>query len=322
MEVLTKLLETYLGYLTYVQPVVYGAQLCRSEQPDPNQVTNVTLTLIFAWVMEVADKLFLSSFIAMRTVYITGRIVLCLYFVHPKFLGAQRTYNKLFGGLVDTYLPMVDDLLLRHVAAVGEWGVVRYATTVGMTILRGVSEVFDIARRLLEATSATTVSPAPLPSRLSQTREGAALTSPTPDADNDERGAGPSSDGDRVMWGVEQDDVATPPLVPARRAPKPPTPPPRSPRLVTVSVMSRSLPEGLVPDPTPPPPPPLPPPSYQFGGSDSDSSEESIQYEVETGAPFAAVRPERGMGAGNAADVGNSYTMMQIRRRLHEQSGS
>ena len=138
------LLRGYLVYLSFVQPVIYGAQLCHSPNPDPLQVTNVTLTLIFSWLLEVADVIFLSSFIAMRWLYICARIVLALYFAHPRFLGATQIYSKFFATFVDNYSPVIDSI---------------------------VAAVAGIAKTLLEASSTTTVPAAPLPRRMSQARE-------------------------------------------------------------------------------------------------------------------------------------------------------
>lgn len=165
------LLRGYLVYLSFVQPVIYGAQLCHSPNPDPLQVTNVTLTLIFSWLLEVADVIFLSSFIAMRWLYICARIVLALYFAHPRFLGATQIYSKFFATFVDNYSPVIDSIVMRHVQTIGESGFMQYGAFVSMGLMRGVAAVAGIAKTLLEASSTTTVPAAPLPRRMSQARE-------------------------------------------------------------------------------------------------------------------------------------------------------
>jgi hypothetical protein len=172
---LESLLRGYLVYLSFVQPVIYGAQLCRSTNSDPLQVTNVTLTLIFSWLLEVADAVFLSSFIAMRWLYVCARIVLALYFAHPRFLGAVRIYRKLFATLVDNYSPVIDSMVIRHVETIGESGLMQYGAYVSAELMRGVAAVGGIAKTLLEASSTTTVPAAPLPRRMSQAREDRAL---------------------------------------------------------------------------------------------------------------------------------------------------
>lgn len=161
------LLRVFLAYVTFVRPVMYGAQLCKKDNPDPKQVTNVTLALVFSWLMELADMLFLSSFIAARSLYMAARVVLCLYFSHPGFLGALRVYEKIFAPLVDAYGPMVDSLIVQHIETIGHSGIMHYCTTVGMSLFRVVMEVVDIAKRLVESTADTEVPAAPLPRRLS-----------------------------------------------------------------------------------------------------------------------------------------------------------
>ncbi|KAK7202274.1 hypothetical protein NESM_000298900 [Novymonas esmeraldas] len=165
------LLRGYLGYLSFVQPVIYGAQLCHSPHPDPVQVTNVTLTLIFAWLLEVADVLFLSSFIAMRWLYLCARIVLALFFAHPRFLGAVAVYQRLFANLVDVYSPAIDSIVVRHVQSIGDSGLIQYGTQVCTGLLRGTAAVARIATALVEASATTTVPAAPLPRRMSQARD-------------------------------------------------------------------------------------------------------------------------------------------------------
>ncbi|KPI87049.1 hypothetical protein ABL78_3861 [Leptomonas seymouri] len=169
------LLRGYLVYLSFVQPVIYGAQLCHSPHPDPLQVTNVTLTLIFSWLLEVADVIFLSSFIAMRWLYVCARIVLALYFAHPRFLGAVQIYRKLFLNLVDNYSPVVDSIVVRHVETIGESGLMQYGALVSAGLMRGVAAVGGIAKTLLVASATTSVPPAPLPRRMSQARDSGAL---------------------------------------------------------------------------------------------------------------------------------------------------
>lgn len=168
---LETLLRGYLVYLSFIQPVVYGAQLCRSTSPDPVQVTNVTLTLIFAWLLEVADVVFLSSFIAMRWLYLAARIVLALYFAHPRFLGAVRIYRKLFASLVDTYSPVIDSVVMRHVQTIGDSGLMQYGAVLSTGLLRGMAAVAGIAKTLMEASVTTNVPAAALPRRMSQARD-------------------------------------------------------------------------------------------------------------------------------------------------------
>lgn len=160
-------LRVALAYLTYVRPVMYGAHLCKKENPNPTHVTNITLALIFGWLMEVADAMFFSSLIAARSLWLFVRIVLCLYFCHPTFLGALNLYEKVLGRLIDAYGPMVDTLLVHHIDAIANTGIVHYSTTVVMSLFRVVMEVVDIARRLMESTTTTEVPAASLPRRLS-----------------------------------------------------------------------------------------------------------------------------------------------------------
>lgn len=173
---LETLLRGYLVYLSFVQPVIYGAQLCHSPSPDPQQVTNVTLTLIFAWLLEVADVLFLSSFIAMRWLYLAARVVLALYFAHPRFLGATQVYRKLFATLIDTYSPAIDAIVVRHVATIGESGIMQYGAYLTAGLMRGMAAVAGIASTLLEASATTTVPAAALPRRMSQARDDRLVT--------------------------------------------------------------------------------------------------------------------------------------------------
>ncbi|KAG5490810.1 hypothetical protein JKF63_00932 [Porcisia hertigi] len=165
------LLRSYLVYLSFVQPVIYGAQLCRSRHSDALQVTNVTLTLIFAWLLEVVDVLFLSPLMAMYWLYLCARIVLALYFAHPRFVGAVQVYQRLFAGLVDTYSPVIDAVVVRHVQIIGDWGLIQYGTHVCTALLRGIAAVAGIARTLMEASTTTTVPAASLPRSMSQERE-------------------------------------------------------------------------------------------------------------------------------------------------------
>lgn len=164
---LVALLRGLLAYVMYVRPVMYGARLCKSESPDPKQVTNITLTLIFNWILELADLVFLSSFIASRNLYTVARIVVCLYFAHPRFLGALSVYEKAVAPLIDAYGPMVDSLFMQHMDAIARSGIVHYCTAVSMSFFRIVTEVFDIAKRLMESTADTEVPAAELPRRLS-----------------------------------------------------------------------------------------------------------------------------------------------------------
>ncbi|KAG5464491.1 hypothetical protein LSCM1_00681 [Leishmania martiniquensis] len=166
------LLHGYLWYLSFVQPVVYGAQLCHTPDPDALQVTNVTLTLIFAWLLEVADVLFLSSFIAMRWLYLCARIVLALYLAHHRFLGAVKVYQRLFASLVDTYAPAIDSVVVRHVQTIGDSGLIQYGTQLCAGLLRGIAAIAGIAKTLMEASTTTTVPAAPLRRHMSQERNG------------------------------------------------------------------------------------------------------------------------------------------------------
>lgn len=165
------LLRGYLVYLSFVQPVIYGAQLCHAAAPDPLQVTNVTLTLIFAWLLEVADVLFISSFIAMRWLYLCGRIILALYFAHPRFLGAVQVYRRVFASLVDVYSPVIDSIVVRHVQTIGDSGLIQYGTQMCTGMLRGLAALAAMAKALLEASATTTVPAAALPRRMSQERD-------------------------------------------------------------------------------------------------------------------------------------------------------
>ncbi|TPP49506.1 hypothetical protein CGC20_18915 [Leishmania donovani] len=128
------LLRGYLMYLSFVQPVIYGAQLCRSPDPDALQVTNVTLTLIFAWLLEV--------------------------------------YERLFSSLVDTYFPVIDSVVARHVQTICNSGLTQYGAQVCIGLLRGIAAAAGIAKTLMEVSSTTTVRVAPLPRRMSQERGG------------------------------------------------------------------------------------------------------------------------------------------------------
>ncbi|KPA81822.1 hypothetical protein ABB37_04087 [Leptomonas pyrrhocoris] len=193
------LLRGYLVYLSFVQPVVYGAQLCHSPNPDPQQVTNVTLTLIFSWLLEVADVVFLSSFIAMRWLYVCARIVLALYLAHPRFLGSVQIYRKLFATLVDNYSPVVDSIVVRHVQTIGESGLMQYGALLSAGLMRGVAALGGIAKTLLEASAATSVPAASLPRRMSQARDDTAL---------------------ETAYG-EHVEAVPPPLPPARQSPPP-----------------------------------------------------------------------------------------------------
>lgn len=166
------LLRGYLVYLSFVQPVVYGAQLCHSPDPDVRQVTNVTLTLIFAWLLEVADVLFLSSFIAMRWLYLCARITLALYFSHHHFLGAVQVYERLFSSLVDTYLPVIDSVVVHHVQIICNSGLTQYGTQMCIGLLRGIAAAAGIAKTLMEVSATTTARVTPLPRRMSQERGG------------------------------------------------------------------------------------------------------------------------------------------------------
>ncbi|CAG9584203.1 conserved hypothetical protein [Leishmania major strain Friedlin] len=166
------LLRGYLVYLSFVQPVIYGAQLCRSPDPDALQVTNVTLTLIFAWLLEVADVLFLTPFIAMRWLYLCARIVLALYFSHHRFLGAVQVYERFFSSLVDTYFPVIDSVVVRHVQTICSSGLAQYGAQVCIGLLRGITAAAGIAKTLMEVSPTTTVRVAPLPRRMSQVRGG------------------------------------------------------------------------------------------------------------------------------------------------------
>lgn len=163
---LTFILRSYLTYISFVQPVIYGAQLCRSPTPDPLQVTNVTLTLVLSWLLEIADAAFLTSFIAMRSLYLVARIILCLYFAHPRFSGAVQIYSRCFAGPVETYAPLLDALVMRHIEAIGALGGVRYISYMSLLLLKGAAEVVDIARRLMEASTTTSVAAAELPRSL------------------------------------------------------------------------------------------------------------------------------------------------------------
>lgn len=165
------LLDLYLNYLTFLQPVIRGAKLCNEVDPNPRQVANTLLALIFSVLMVLADRFFLSSLIATRTVYTFARIVLCLYFSHPKFLGALRIYERLFATLVENYTPMLDALVLQHIEAMREWGLVKYSTTIGVSFVRAGAEIMDIAQRLVASSSDTKIRPARLQRRLSQTLE-------------------------------------------------------------------------------------------------------------------------------------------------------
>ncbi|CAD2213267.1 hypothetical protein AGDE_01368 [Angomonas deanei] len=171
MSFLESTLNFVLFYLTYVNPVVRGTRLCQQPNPNASQVSNVALTLIFAWWMEFLDAMFLSSFIAMRGLYTFVRIILLLYFIHPKFLGALRVYEKLFASLVDQYLPLVDKLVLQHVENIREWGLTRYATKTGMVLVRAVVDIIDIAQRLIVSSGDSHVKPARLQRRLSAERD-------------------------------------------------------------------------------------------------------------------------------------------------------
>lgn len=151
-----------LVYLTFFQPIIYGSHLCRQVQPDPALVTNTTLALIFGWLMELADVMLLSPLIAMKVPYLLVRIIMCLYFSHPSFLGATRIYEKLFAELVDTYAPILDQLVVQQIEVMGHSGPMTAVSTVGMAAVRGLSEVFHIARILVEAAAVTNVAAAPL----------------------------------------------------------------------------------------------------------------------------------------------------------------
>ncbi|EPY35581.1 hypothetical protein STCU_01093 [Strigomonas culicis] len=168
---LQTILHLYLSYLTFLHPVIKGAKLCNEVEPDPRQVTNIMLALVFSVLMELADKVFLSSLIAARTLYTFVRIVLCLYFSHTKFLGALCIYERLFATLVESYMPMLDTLVVQHIEAMREWGLVKYATTIGVSFVRAGAEIVDIAQRLVVSSSDTKVQAARLRRRLSQTRE-------------------------------------------------------------------------------------------------------------------------------------------------------
>ncbi|KAG5465233.1 hypothetical protein GH5_00694 [Leishmania sp. Ghana 2012 LV757] len=166
------LLRGYLWYLSFVQPVIYGAQLCHSPHPDALQVTNVTLTLIFAWLLEVADVLLLSSFISIRWPYLCARILLALCFAHHRFLGAVKVYQKLFATLVDAYSPVIDCVVGRHMQTIGDSGLIQYGTQVCTGLLRGIATVAGIAETLMEACTTTRVPAAPLPRQMLQERDG------------------------------------------------------------------------------------------------------------------------------------------------------
>ncbi|KAI5691698.1 hypothetical protein MNV84_08431 [Leishmania braziliensis] len=163
------LLRGYLVYLSFVQPVIHGAQLCHSTDPDALQVANVTLTLIFAWLLEVADVLFLSSIFAMRWLYLCTRIVLALYLANHRFLGAVQIYQRLFASLVDTYFPVIDSVVVRHMQVIGDSGLIQYGAQVSASLLRGVTTIAEIAKALIES-STTAVPTAPLSRCMSQER--------------------------------------------------------------------------------------------------------------------------------------------------------
>ncbi|GET93747.1 hypothetical protein, conserved [Leishmania tarentolae] len=164
------ILRCLLVYLSFVQPVIYGAQLCHSQEPDAQQVTNVTLTLIFAWLLEVVDVVFLSSFIAMRWLYLCARIILALYFSHHRFLGAVQVYQRLFSSLVDAYFPVIDTVFVHHVQSICNSGLIQYGAQLCMGLLRGIVTAAGIAKMLMDVPSTTAEPVAPLLHGTSQER--------------------------------------------------------------------------------------------------------------------------------------------------------
>ncbi|CUF96582.1 membrane-associated protein, putative [Bodo saltans] len=133
-------LSLTLWFVTYIQPIVLGARVCRAEHAKPAQVMNITLAVVFVWLTEFLDSLILGRIFAMRWLYTAFRIALAWYWMHPRLLGALKTYQKYLLPMVERHAGTIDSLITDHINEArhsGSWKYVLNLTGAGAKKISG-----------------------------------------------------------------------------------------------------------------------------------------------------------------------------------------
>ncbi|KAH9578188.1 hypothetical protein LSM04_007229 [Trypanosoma melophagium] len=148
-----ELLELAVWLVAFVYPLAVGAQFCRSArdgQPlDVRLVTNLTLALILLWIFDLTDAVVLSYIFSVRSLILIARIVLSLYLLHPRLLGASGVYKRFLSHYVWAYAPRVNEIVTEHLGEIERSGFGLYVRNMAITFLDVGESVLNNNKKLL-----------------------------------------------------------------------------------------------------------------------------------------------------------------------------
>ena len=144
-------LQGLVLYLTFVHPVLEATRLLRKVNTSEEKISNLVVSIVLLWLLEVLDSFLLSQLIAAKNLYFVVRLAFSLYLLSPVHHGGLRLYKVFLKDVVLSIAPTVEGLVQDHIAQFRSLGTVDWALHLGRKSVVFLAQCFSAGKEVVVA---------------------------------------------------------------------------------------------------------------------------------------------------------------------------